>query len=276
MNRVEPLLQSVAPTLTVAVIALNEAIRLDACLEAVKFADEIVVIDAGSWDATVSIAQAHGAKVHVYDDWQGFGEQRTRALTHVSSEFVLWIDADEIVSPTLAVEIKAILAATRSVPDPTLVWAVRWTQMAFGKPMRWYRDNHWNVRLIPKRLLASYTGVVHEAPVWATPTPPSVGRLSQRLAHNTRPSVADSLIKVAQYAALGARKRRQAGYCGGVLRGILAALRIFLLHYFFRGALLSGGRGFVFALLLAQEAFYKYAILALDAEIAIQTRGTPT
>ncbi|HWT38046.1 MAG TPA: glycosyltransferase, partial [Paraburkholderia sp.] len=81
------------PTLGVAIITKNAARRLDECLRAVAFADEIVVVDSGSTDATLDIARSHGARVLTHTDWPGFGPQKNRALDALGTTWVLSIDA---------------------------------------------------------------------------------------------------------------------------------------------------------------------------------------
>jgi glycosyltransferase involved in cell wall biosynthesis len=98
-------------TLGVAIITKNAAARLAECLQAVAFADQIVVIDGGSTDGTAEIAHAHGARVIEETDWPGFGPQKNRAVDALSTSWILSIDADEIVSPELAAAIRAALTA---------------------------------------------------------------------------------------------------------------------------------------------------------------------
>lgn len=97
-------------TLSACIIARDEESRLPACLASVAFCDEIVVVDGGSRDATVALAQAAGAEV-VEQAWLGFAAQRNVALDHATSDWVLEIDADERVSPQLRDEIQRFLAA---------------------------------------------------------------------------------------------------------------------------------------------------------------------
>src|ERR1700744_4008227 len=94
-------------TLGVAIITKNAARRLDDCLRAVSFADEIVIVDSGSTDDTLDIPRAHGARVIETPDWPGFGPQKNRALDALATTWVLSIDSDEIVSPELAASIRA-------------------------------------------------------------------------------------------------------------------------------------------------------------------------
>ena len=102
-------------SISACVIAQNEAERLPDALASVAFCDEIVVVDGGSTDATVEIAERAGARV-IHNPWPGFGAQRNRALDESTSRWVIELDADERVSPALRAEIEEFLAA----PTPGL------------------------------------------------------------------------------------------------------------------------------------------------------------
>src|SRR5690606_33522267 len=90
--------------LSAIVIARNEAAKIEACLDSVSFCDERIVVDSGSDDATVALAEAKGARV-VQHAWEGFGPQKNFALSLAQGEWVLSLDADERVSPELASQI---------------------------------------------------------------------------------------------------------------------------------------------------------------------------
>ena len=98
-------------TLSVIVITRNEAAHIGDCLDSVAFADEIIVLDSGSTDATREIARARGARVEVAPDWPGFGPQKNRALALATGDWVLSIDADERVTPELAGAIRQAIGA---------------------------------------------------------------------------------------------------------------------------------------------------------------------
>src|SRR6266850_341702 len=98
--------------LSVIVIARNEAARIRLCLDAVGWAEELVVVDDVSADATAEICRASGARVIVRPMREGFGEQKAFALTQARQPWVLSIDADEVVTPALRSEIEAALAAS--------------------------------------------------------------------------------------------------------------------------------------------------------------------
>ncbi len=145
-------------TLGVAIITKNAAPRLAECLAAVAFADAIVVIDGGSTDGTVEIAQAHGARVLQQTDWPGFGPQKNRALDALDTDWILSIDADEIVSPELAAAIRAAIAAPAAD-----VYAVDRLSSFCGHWIHhsgWYPD--WIPRLFKRGAARFSDDLVHE------------------------------------------------------------------------------------------------------------------
>src|SRR5689334_19409978 len=119
--------------LSAILIVRDEAHCLPQCLRSIaSIADEIIVLDAGSRDATVSIARSFGAKVEV-TDWPGFGLQKNRALARARGEWVLAIDADEHVSPELAASIRALIESpSATVNGYFIAFLATWC----GKPVR--------------------------------------------------------------------------------------------------------------------------------------------
>src|SRR5213592_2060698 len=101
-------------TLSVILITRNEAHNVAGCLGSVAFADEWIVVDSASTDATREIAEQFGARVVTTSDWPGFGAQKNRALALAQGRWVLSIDADERVSDELAASIRRVLAADTS------------------------------------------------------------------------------------------------------------------------------------------------------------------
>jgi glycosyltransferase involved in cell wall biosynthesis len=252
---------TVRPTLGIAVLTLNEAQRIESCLRSAAFADQIAVIDSGSTDDTRERAGALGAEVHLYADWQGFALQRTRALQHLRTDFVFFLDADEEISPALQAEIEAAVASGEDA-----AWRVWWDEVAFGRALSRMKPRGGIQRLFKRNTLECFEGVVHEAPVLRHPVP--VRSLRERLLHHSRPTVYGSLRKLAQYVQLGAAKRGAQGKKGGVLRGLVMGGVVFLRVYLFQRAFLCGGPGFLYAQFIALETFFRYAALRYDAEAA--------
>ena len=248
------------PTLTIAVLTLNESEQIEACLRSASFADQLLVIDSGSSDDTVALARDLGAEVHVHADWQGFAVQRNRQIAHTRSDWVFFLDADEVIPPKLATEIRQAVAS-----NDTRVYDVAWLQMAFGRPLTHMRSGVGLPRLFPMRELIRFEGVVHEGPqLHHTDTPHTT--LQHKLAHYSRRTVHQSLLKLAQYAQLGAVKRAAAGKRGGVLRGLGSGLASFVRLYVFHRGFMCGSAGFLHCFLVALESFFRYAALAVDRD----------
>ena len=123
-------------TLSVVLITLNEAANLPRTLASVRWANEIVVVDSGSTDATLDIARGVGARVFA-EPWKGFAAQKNSAIAHATGDWILSLDADEEVSPELAREIQALLAGEpASAPTASrgsiIFWAGRCATAATG------------------------------------------------------------------------------------------------------------------------------------------------
>ena len=250
--------------LTVAVITLNEAKRIEQCLHSASFADELIVVDSGSADGTQALAKQMGAQVFEYPDWQGFGVQRNRLLAHSTGDYIFFLDADEEITPELQSEIQAVVTGGGNEK-----WEVLWNQVAYGKPLSRMRSTSGVTRMFKRSTLIEWTGVVHEHAV-TTAEVQHTKRFKNRLLHHSRPSVHSSLVKLAQYVQLGAAKRAAVGKRGGILRGMASATANFLRLYIFQGGFLCGPQGFLFCYFIALECFFRYVALEYDKDLLTQ------
>jgi glycosyltransferase involved in cell wall biosynthesis len=244
-------------TLTVAILTQNEAKRIGACIRSAQFADQVLVIDGGSTDGTAELARGLDAEVHVYADWQGFAAQRNRQIAHARGDFILFLDADEEITTELRAELRDVVARNEAA-----VWSVGWTQVAFGRTLHRMRSTVSVQRLFQRANLLRFEGVVHEHPVLQSPHP--VRKLRHRLLHHSRETVYGSLLKLAQYAQLGAVKRAQLGKTGGVVRGLLSGGACFFRLYVMQLGVLCGAQGFLYCLFVSLECFFRYAALRYD------------
>jgi hypothetical protein len=245
------------PTLTIAILTLNEAEQIEACIRSAAFADQVLVVDAGSSDDTVALARALGAELEIYADWQGFAKQRNRLLAHARGDWVLFLDADEVITPELALDIQAAVAR-----DVAVVYDVTWLQVAFGQPLTAMRRGEGLPRLFPMRALLGFDGVVHEGARLRETLPHQT--LAHPLLHHSRRTIHQSLQKLAQYSQLGAVKRHAQGKRGGVWRGVGSGVASFIRLYVVHRGFLCGKAGFLHSLLVALESFFRYVALDVD------------
>ena len=236
-------------------ITKNEAHHLEACLDAVSFASQIVVLDSGSTDGTLEVAQKIGAQVSQNPDWQGFGVQKNRALALARSDWVLSIDADERVTPALKTEIMAVLA--NPVHD---VYDFPRLSSYCGQYMRhsgWYPDR---VARLFRRDAARFSDeLVHERLV----TSRKVGQLAAPLLHESFTSFEAVLDKANRYSTAGAQILMKRGKTASVGKALAHGLWAFCRTYVLRCGFLDGRMGLVLAISNAEGTYYRYLKLWL-------------
>lgn len=246
------------PTLCIGVLTLNEQKRIAQCLRSAAFADQIVVVDSGSTDDTCRLAREAGAEVHVYDQWEGFAVQRNRLLTHCRCDYLFYLDADEEITPALQAEIEAAVASGQDCK-----WEVLWNQVAYGRPLTHMKSTGGVERMFRTASLERYEGLVHEQAIMRGGDRP-VRKFKHRLLHYSRESIHGSLLKLAQYAQLGAAKRAKAGKRGGIWRGFASAFANFTRLYLLNRGFMCGPQGFLFCFFIALECFFRYVYLEYD------------
>lgn len=243
-------------SLSAIVITHNEAANIADCLKSVAFANEIVVVDSGSTDGTVGIAEGLGAKVTLTDDWPGFGAQKQRALDRATGDWVLSIDADERIPDALRAE---ILEAMQHGDQAG--YRLNRLSWFLGQPMRhggWHPDRV--LRLVRRDKARFSDDVVHERLLVDGP----VGNLAEPMPHYSYTSVDDVLRKMRTYALASAAQRRARGASGGLAVAIGRSLFGFLKLYVLKAGFLDGRRGLVAALFKAQETFWRYVAVGME------------
>lgn len=238
------------PTLSAIIIARNEARNIVACVESLAFCDERIVLDGGSSDGTAQLAAQAGATVVSSVEWHGFGHQKNLALSHATGDWVLSVDADEAVSPTLASEItQAIASATYNAYEmPRL-------SKFCGRPMRhsgWYPDHV--LRLFRRGRARFSDDLVHERVICEG----AIGRLKEPLLHDPVQRLEDSLSRMDRYSTASAAMIVASGRRVGFSTGILHGLWTFFRTYVLRAGFLDGREGFLLAVANAEGTYYRY------------------
>jgi glycosyltransferase involved in cell wall biosynthesis len=243
-------------TLSVCIITLNEEANIERTLKSVEsIAAEIVVVDSGSTDATVTLAKAHGARVFA-EPWQGFARQKNSALAKATSDWILSLDADEEVSPELAASIKAVLNS----PQPPQfagytmnrrnIYMKRWL-----KRSGYYPDP--KLRLIRRGAATFELRAVHEDMKMAG----QLGHLEGDLVHHAYPTLESFIEHANRYSSLGAQMVvDQEGRVGfSFINIVLRPVVRFLYSYIFRLGFLDGREGLLVLLTHASYVSWKYA-----------------
>ncbi len=254
-------------SLSVIVITQNEAHNIEACLRSVAFADQVVVLDSGSTDATVRLARGMGAEVSTSPDWQGFGVQKNRALALAKCDWVLSLDADEQVSPESKAEIQATLMAATSD-----VYSFPRLSSYCGQFMRhsgWYPDRV--TRLFRRQSAQFSDDLVHERVITSRP----VGKLQHHLLHESYQNFEEVLDKVNRYSSAGARALHNQGKSSSVGKAFGRGLWAFIRTYFLRLGFLDGTMGLLLAISNAEGTYYRYLKLWLLERDAGQRPPAP-
>jgi glycosyltransferase involved in cell wall biosynthesis len=243
--------------ISAVLITLNEEPRIAAALASVRFCDEVVVMDAGSVDATRAIAEAAGARV-VVRPWEGFTAQRNHAVNEARHDWVLAVDADERVTAPLRAEIEGLRAAGFGHPG------YRIPRVAFYLG-RWIRGTDWypdpQLRLFDRRRGRWTGGLIHES----VHVDGETGRLHGELEHYSYVDISDHLSTIDRYTTLWAKQAHAEGRRAGILDGCLASSWAFLRNYVLKRGFLMGEAGLTISTL---NAYYTYAKMAKLRELA--------
>ncbi|NKB81461.1 MAG: glycosyltransferase [Nitrospirales bacterium] len=241
--------------LSVVVITKNEESQLRGCLRSIDWVKDIVVVDAESTDATREIAREYTDRVFIRA-WPGFGPQKNFGIDQVRTEWVLVVDADERVSPELAIEIQQ--QVERWSPGDPVAYRVSRRNFFYGQWVRWggaYPD--YQIRLFRKRM-AQYNDVeIHENLLVSG----EVGTLQGHLAHYTENQIADHFKKFGPYTTLAAHEKHKVRSVVRWYHFVVNPLVVFVKTYLFKKGFRDGVRGGIFAIHAGMYTFVKYVKL---------------
>jgi len=236
---------------TVVIAAKDEAANITGCIESVRWADEVLVVEDGSVDDTVVRAQLAGATV-IRNPFETIGLQRNAAIEQSRSGWILVVDADERASPELATEIGEIISAPRFD-----AYRVPRRNFFLGKEVRhggWSSDRP--IRLFRSSIRYNASRVHEHVEVNG-----EVGELTSPLTHEPYRSLDSWLEKLGRYSEWWAEDRFDRGKRVRALSVISRPQFRFLTMYVVRGGWMDGARGLLLAGMASVSVFMKYARL---------------
>lgn len=251
-----------------AIICLNEEHNIGDCLKSLSWCDEIVVVDSGSTDRTVEIAQKHTDRV-IHNDWPGYVNQKNFALEQTTGDWVICLDADERCTPELK---EAFLKATEKddAPDGFLVrrhvhYLGRWINHG-----GWYPD--WSLRFIRKGR-AKWEGIdPHDKLVCTGET----ARLDADLIHYTYRDFAHHIRVAQRFSDVVSDEWIKQGRCFSLIKAIFHPPIKFFECYIWKAGFLDGWAGFVIAITSSFYVFAKHVKLKEKTPVPIlQSSGNP-
>ncbi|MFN8242464.1 MAG: glycosyltransferase family 2 protein [Ferruginibacter sp.] len=244
------------PPLSVVIIGYNEEKNIGACIDAVRhFADEVILLDSFSTDATLAIARSHGALIR-QSYFHDYISQKKKAIQFASHEHVLLLDADEIVDEILA----AAICEQKAAGFPHKAYSMNRCSIFCGRYIRrglWYPDK--KLRLFDRRAVSCGGLNPHDRICVHSNEKPF--HLSGELIHHAFETVAEyhTRNRVVSYTA--ARSIFEAGVRKHWSKIVVSPLWAFLNGYLFRLGFLDGKAGWIIAVNTARQSFWKYRCL---------------
>lgn len=238
------------PSVSAVVLTHNESEVIAACLSRLRWADELIVVDSFSTDDTRDLAAAAGAKVLTHE-FKDFSSQYNWAIAQATGDWILTVDADEMLTSALR---DSIVAAVRANPE-TDIFAMRRDSYVFGRRMR---SSSWSGEWLPRlfrRGTITYAGEVHQDPRIGGR---KVGRLDGLLIHYTYRSVVRYFEKFQLYSTLWAEKVNIEGRRTSVPYALASSVWRVLHNYFIRGEWRDGSVGFVISVLGGMHTFMRH------------------
>ncbi|MGH7259916.1 MAG: glycosyltransferase family 2 protein [Nitrospiraceae bacterium] len=245
---------SVAPKVSAVVIAYNDEPNMRACLESITWADEVIVVDSHSTDATEKISREFTDKVFQHD-FHGFGRLRNEAVAHASHDWVFSLDTDERATPEIRDEIRCVLAQG---PEADAYFVPR-RNYFLGRLIRhcgWYPDYR-QPQLFRKSRMTYRDELVHES----FDLDGTVGYLSQHVLQYPFRDLDQYLAKMDRYSDLMADRMARQGRRFRTHQLVTHPVFTFMKMYLGRAGFLEGMPGLILSGLYAYYTFIKYAKL---------------
>ena len=226
--------------ISVVIITLNEERIIEKCLSKLSFADEIVVIDSGSHDATVAICEKFGAQVF-FNKFEGYGTQKQFAVSKTKNNWVLSLDADEILRDDL---IAAIQEAVQNNKDNIVAYYIKGQHVFLNKKFKYgSQSKRYYLRMFNKLHGNFNANTVHESII----VEGKKEKLNGSFLHYSYESLADYLTKFNRYTSLYAEGKAAKNKKYSFLQILLKSKFEFFKIYFIDRNFMNGKEGFYWA-----------------------------
>lgn len=242
--------------ISACLITFNEEANIADAIDSVKWADEILIVDADSTDKTREISRAKGAKV-IRQKWHGFSRQKQFAVDNASNNWIFSLDADERVSDKLRNEILSL----KKLPETDLADGYKIPRLSFymNRPIKhgdWYPD--WQLRFFDRRNAKWKEAIVHES----VEVNGEIYRLSGDILHYSIENAAYHHRLIGErYAPLSAEQMFKNGRRTSKIKLATAGFTTFVKNYFLKFGFLDGIPGFCIARFAAHHSFLKHLLL---------------
>jgi len=240
------------PRVSVYIITFNEADKIEAALRSVTWADEIVVADSASTDATVEIARRYTDRV-LQVPFEGFGRLRNTVLAQLTGDWIFSLDSDERCTTAAAEEIRRVVEQ----PDARDAYLVPRRNYVFGRWVRHsgYFPDYRQPQLFRRGSLRYTEDAVHET----YRLQGTLGILREPIAQVPFRDLAQMIHKMQRYSTLGVQRLKANGVAPSLPGALLHGAAAFMRHYVLKLGFLDGWAGFIIAFANFEGTFYRYA-----------------
>lgn len=232
--------------ISAVIITKNEEMNIERCLNSLAWVDEIVILDTGSTDKTTEICKAFGTKVFHLDNWQGFGQAKHFAVSLAQNDWIISLDADEVVTSDLKDSILKVLE------NPSYdIYSIKRKSYYLGKLIRhsgW--NNDYPKRLFNRKIAQFDLKPIHESVIGSR----NIGKIENNILHYTYPTISSHLRKINHYTDLSVFKKTRSSILESVLKSIIKFFKM----YFFQLGFLDGTKGFILAIISSFGILIKY------------------
>ena len=240
--------------ISVVIIAKNEEKKIGRCLESVRWADEVIVVDGFSTDRTVEIARSSGARVVAHKFTGSFADERNVGMDESRNEWVLTLDADDVVTEGFRAKLEEVFAKN----EDAVIYKFRRKNFFLGHYMEYGGWAHYIPNMVKKGAVR-FEGKVHEVPVYKG----AMGTIDADIEHYPFDSIGQFVDRQNRYADIAARQLLEEK---GVLsdrdirRGMVStSFKIFWKSFVKKQGYKEGFYGLAFSILFAFINFLKWA-----------------
>ncbi len=228
--------------ISVVILTKNEEENIKRCLESLLWCDEKLIIDDLSSDKTIAIARKSGTTIYQHKINGDFASQRNYALEKAQGDWVLFVDADEIVSDRLVEEIEKKIGNSKANG-----FYLRRRDIFLGQPLNFGETGNFSEIRLGKKGVGEWQRKVHE--IWKITAP--VDSLKNPLIHYSHPTIKSFLTKLNYYTDLDAREFLQKGKKFSYFDLMLKPPTKFFFNYFLHAGFLDGLPGFIMAFMMS-------------------------
>lgn len=235
--------------ISAVIITNNEEKNIERCIKSLDFIDEILILDSGSTDKTLEICSKYKCKV-IENEWLGFGPTKKMAVDNASYDWILSIDADEVVSEELKNELIELLESTHYN-----AFNIKRKSFYLGKLINhcgWASD--YPLRLFDRRYGNFNEKPVHESVIVKCER----GRIESPLYHFTYPTIGSHISKINRYTDLSAAELIKEGKQYSIFASLFFGFNKFLKMYFLKLGFLDGKEGLILCINSAYGIYLKY------------------